>query len=336
VFVGSMNTTSILTDHSSVLYVSPENIYLTFSDWRWDDQIVSVEGASVTSDDAEVVTKIFRLSMDGDGVAPNGMGEVIGYPLNQFSLDEKDGQLRIATCSGWSDRESMVFVLDPGMRTIGSLGGIAPDETIEAARFAGDTLYLVTFLQTDPLFVIDLSDPTEPSVLGELVVPGFSSYLHPMDDGHLIGIGMENGTLKVSLYDVSDPEYPTEVATVTADTWAWSSAQWDHKAVLFDQRSGLLAIPVYTYDGTTMRYAEEMFVYSVTAGGIHLEERLINGGPGSSPHGVIIENVLYTITTTSVVAWDMYDLEEIGSLTYSQQEGFGYWDDMYVGEASAR
>jgi uncharacterized secreted protein with C-terminal beta-propeller domain len=339
VFEGSMNTTSILTDYSSVLYVSEGNIYLTFSDWRWGELTLLGEDAATSSDDAEVVTKIFRLSMDGDGVAPNGMGEVIGYPLNQFSLDEKDGQLRIATCSGWSDRESMVFVLDAEMRTIGSLGGIAPNETIEAARFVGDTLYLVTFLQIDPLFVIDLSDPTDPTILGELVVPGFSSYLHPMDDEHLIGIGMENGTLKVSLYDVSDPEDPIEMATVTADTWAWSSAQWDHKAVLFDQRSGLLAIPVYTYGGTDCNmthYAEEMFVYSVTSEGIELEERLTNDDSRSSPRGMIIENVLYTITTTSVVAWDMSGFEEIGSLIYSQHEGFGYWDHIYAEGASAR
>ncbi|QLH74771.1 MAG: beta-propeller domain-containing protein [Methanomassiliicoccales archaeon] len=314
----SVNCTSILTDVSSTLYVSAMNIYLAFVEWRWDLSTWGAEDAAVSSDSSEVFTKIFKIDISGGDIRPVAMGKVDGYPLNQFSMDENDGLLRIATCSGWAHRENMVFVLDEGMEVIGSLRGIAINETIQSARFIGDTLYLVTFLLTDPLFVIDLSDPGGPKVLGELVLPGFSTYLHPVGDSLLVGIGLEDWTLKVSLFDVSDPTAPIEKGKVMANINAWSSALWDHKAVMFDDRHHLLAIPVFSFDEGTMTSSEEVLVFSVGTEGLDLVARLSNGEGESSPRSMVIEDTFYTITTTSMVAWSISGFEMVGKLVFAE------------------
>lgn len=150
-----------------------------------------------------------------------------------------------------------MFVLeqaDADLNVIGELRGIAPTEQIYAVRFLGETGYVVTFRQTDPLFVVDLSDPTAPSIAGELHVPGYSSYLHPIAGGYLLAVGMdgtEDGTVTgfaVSLFDVRDPANPTRVdqLTIESDDWSWSEALWDHHA--FTYYNGVLSVPIYTYD----------------------------------------------------------------------------------------
>jgi hypothetical protein len=137
---------------------------------------------------------------------------------------------------------------------IGHVGGIAPGEQIQSARLIGDKGYIVTFRRTDPLFTLDLSDPTAPAVVGELVMPGYSAYLHPIDEDHLIGVGMaglETGQLTglaINLFDVSDPANPTLVDQFEIDpgnnAWSYSEAMWDHHAFTFHR--DVLTIPAYT------------------------------------------------------------------------------------------
>ncbi len=144
-------------------------------------------------------TAVFKLAIAGGQVRYLCRGEVDGQVLNQFSMDEHNGYFRIATTSEgfWfsnpSDPKNNIFVLDENLQVTGRLLGLAPTERIYSARFMGDRAYLVTFRQVDPLFVIDLKTPAEPKVLGELKIPGFSNYLHPYDENHLIGIGREVG-----------------------------------------------------------------------------------------------------------------------------------------------
>jgi len=281
------NCSSIIIGYSGVIYVSQDNIYLTYVEYRYsssDSQLGSVD---------ETVTTVFRLHLDGLSVTPQAKGQVNGFPLNQFSLDEYDGMLRIATCSGWTNPDNHVYVLDQDLRTVGSLAGIATGETIQSARFMGDISYLVTFLRTDPLFVIDLSDHTSPMVLGELMVPGFSTYLHPCSDHRLLGIGLENWTLKVSLFDVSDPASPNEVDTYSASIDSWSDALWDHKAVLFDDRYDLLMIPVTNWREGVNGSQEHVFVIQVDEEGLSLKSDLTNGPYQGSARCAIIENVLH-------------------------------------------
>jgi uncharacterized secreted protein with C-terminal beta-propeller domain len=202
-------------------------------------------------------------------------GEVSGHLLNQFSMDEDKGFFRMATTRGQSwvmpfpiiaerfmmpaeeTRQSYnnVYVLDEDMNTVGSVENLAAGERIYSVRFMGDRGYVVTFKQTDPLFVLDLANPQSPTVLGQVKLPGFSNYLHPFNETVLIGIGkeatdkgdlgVELGGVKISLFDVSDPATPKEITSlVLGGRGSDSIAMYDHKAVLFSADKQLLSIPV--------------------------------------------------------------------------------------------
>lgn len=202
---------------------------------------------------SEGATTLHTFSLEGDMPYLAG-GSVPGFVRDQFAIDAPaDGSVRIVTQTGWGREASTnLFVLEPEGGTyveIGSVTGIAPGEAAMSARFVGDTAYIVTFEQVDPLFVIDLVDPTEPTIVGELVIPGFSTYLHPVDGTHLIGIGRsaDLSGVKLSLFDVSVPATPVEasfVEFVAAGGYAWSAAEWDHHAFSFFADRDVVAIPV--------------------------------------------------------------------------------------------
>ena len=238
---------------TSTIYVSLHDVYLTQPVWSQSQQTI-----------------VHRISIDGLAINYQATGAVPGHVLNQFSMDEYNGYLRIATtncCSQSGDptplaytpvnqQETNVYVLDKSLHTTGKLEGLSPGEQIYSARFTGDKAYLVTFKRTDPLFVIGLRDPAKPTVLGQLNVTGVSDYLQPYDETHLIGIG-QSGTdvvwenavrftgLKISLFNVTDPKQPTETSRYLIGGPGTSSpAITDHKAVLFDKTLNLLVIPV--------------------------------------------------------------------------------------------
>ena len=217
-------------------------------------------------------------------------GDVPGHLLNQFSMDEFEDHLRVATTvEGWTGSRTYLFnnvyVLDDAMQTVGRIEYIAPDERIYSSRFIGDRLYLVTFKRVDPFFVIDLSDPAKPGILGMLKIPGFSDYLHPYDKNHIIGIGRETAEnqwggvstlgLKLALFDVSDVNNPAMIDKVEIGVAGTDSeALRDHKAFLFDRSKNLLVIPVEEvrevslYEGKTapytMQYWNGAYVFGVT------------------------------------------------------------------------
>jgi hypothetical protein len=183
-------------------------------------------------------------------------GEVEGRLLNQFAMSEFDGDLRVATTTdGWGNfgeqSESTVFVLRPNgtdLEQIGSVGGLGKGEQIYSVRFIDDVGYVVTFRQIDPLYVIDLSDPANPVLEGELKIPGYSAYLHPVGDGLLLGVGQDatdegrtTGT-QLSLFDVGNPADPQRISTLAVG--GQSEAEWDHKAFLYWQPDGTIVLPV--------------------------------------------------------------------------------------------
>ncbi|NMB79599.1 MAG: hypothetical protein GYA23_10965 [Methanomicrobiales archaeon] len=204
-------------------------------------------------------TVIHKIAIDNGAITYIARGEVPGYLDSQFSMDEYNNNLRVATTSNvyttqGSYEYNNVFVLDPSMKTIGSLTHIAEQEKIYSTRFIGDRLYMVTFKRMDPFFVIDLSNPSAPKVLGKLKIPGYSDYLHPYDSTHIIGLGKETSTnewggvsaqgIKLALFDVSDVEHPTQVGKVEiGDAGSDSAALSDHKAFLFSKEKNLLVIP---------------------------------------------------------------------------------------------
>ncbi len=191
-------------------------------------------------------------------VRATASGTVPGSTLSQFSADEHEGHLRVATTMsnfsdiGWS-AENAVYVLEARgseLAVVGSVTGIAPDETIRSVRFAGDRGFVVTFRQIDPFFTLDLSDPTQPKVVGELKIPGYSSYLQVLDDTHVVGIGRVDigdwqWRVQVSVFDVSNFADPRRIGLYTFDeTVMGSPAEWEHLAFLWVPSLKLLAFPV--------------------------------------------------------------------------------------------
>lgn len=245
---------------SGIVYASTQSLYLAeYPDniWDWWD---FEEGD--TPDSTSEVHK-FDIHSDANQAVYVATGSVTGFVLNQFSMSEYQGYLRVATTSGnWEDSWSNnVFVLeqnDDALDVIGEVNEIAPGEEIYSARFMQDKGYVVTFFQTDPLFTMDMADPTNPRMKGELEIPGYSSYIHPLDEDHLLTIGVpgdeENVTGGVSLqiFDVSDLTNPQQTHIYTFGEWwsAWSEAQYNHKAFLYYAPDQLLSIPVtyYGYD----------------------------------------------------------------------------------------
>lgn len=208
----------------------------------------------------ETTTDIYRFAISDGTIAAAGAGSVPGTIINQFAMDEKDGYLRIATTTGemWRTDEyasaNNIYVMDSSLTIVGSVEGLARNEQIKSVRFLGTRAYMVTFRTTDPLFVIDLSNPAAPAVLGKLKIPGFSEYLHPYGENLLIGFGQDAAEvgdrayalgLKVSMFDVSDTANPKEIATLyLGDRGSYTELLYNHKALLSDPEGGLLGFPV--------------------------------------------------------------------------------------------
>ena len=221
---------TVLMGGTSTMYVSLDNIYVTYPSWD------SEKGD---------YTSIYRVSVKEDKLTFEAKGSVLGYVLNQYSMDEYNGYFRLATTSQKNSTQNNVYVLDLNLTTVGRLENLAVTERIYSARFMGDKAYLVTFRQIDPFFVLDLSNPTNPKVAGELKIPGYSSYLHPYDENHVIGLGMENNNVKLSLFDVTNVNAPIEIAKyIVQGDYTSSDALYEPKAFLFDEAKQLLVIPV--------------------------------------------------------------------------------------------
>ena len=237
----------------SDVYCTTENLYAVSARYKNEGIVGEVFGVTTYT------TKIYKFDIRNYNISYLGCGEVDGFTLNQFSIDEHKGYLRIATSTGsWgADISNKVYVLDSDLMVVGKIDGIAPGETIKSVRFTGDTGYVVTFEQTDPLFVIDLSNPEKPEIKGELKIPGFSTYLHPVGENLVLGVGVDgdengqNNGLKVSLFDVSDPANPIESHKVTIPannkdgsyTYVTSQAYNTHKALCWDDNTNTMYIP---------------------------------------------------------------------------------------------
>ena len=332
VSVDSSSSGSAFADSVGALVASGNNtVYMTQG-----AMYVGTQEYQYTDTGSSDNTRIDRFVIAGTQVAWQASGVVSGTLLNQFAMEEHDGYLNVATHTNasqlingtWTTRnDNGVYVLDTAGDTldaVGSLTGLAPGEHLYAARFVGDTAYLVTFLQTDPLFAIDLSDPTAPTLLGELIIPGFSNYLQSVGEGLLLGIGQEreagswNTNVHATLFDVSDPTKLTEITRqfLTENTqWSSSDAQFDHHALLYSAEDGLLVVPVYAsgYDPQTGVYRSEQLlkVMRITASGIEVLGEIRTDQ--SVFRTVRIGDVLYAISDSSVTAYNISDLTQIGS-----------------------
>lgn len=213
------------------------------SDIYCTDSTVYVATECYDTKSEKTNTKLTSFDITGEKPQLKASGAVEGTMLDTFSMDEYNGYIRVAvTRSG----DNCVYVLDTDMKKVGALENIAPGETVRAVRFSGSTGYVVTFLQTDPLFVIDLSSPESPAIKGEVKLPGFSSYLHPVGKNLLLGVGVggteegTDGSAKLSLFDVSDPSAPKEV-----DSFVMENADFntEYKAFIEDSDPNTYLIP---------------------------------------------------------------------------------------------
>lgn len=254
---------TLVVGGASTVYASLDNLVLAQPDWNADDEgdrtAVHVFGAGAGTLATDYL----------------GSGFVPGVPHGSFSFDMDDGVLRIATTKTAVDEQHRVTTTNRIVTTtlqegelisLGTTGDLAPDERIFAVRYIGDRGYLVTFRQIDPLFVVDLSNPATPTVLGELEMPGFSEYMHPLGPNHLLTIGQAADLegrvtgLALRIFDVSDDSNPLLTHLYAFEEQGWSPANYDHLAFVFHAERGILTFPYVSYDGP---FRSELQVFSV-------------------------------------------------------------------------
>lgn len=300
-------------------------------------------------------TIIHKIAIDEGQISYIANGEVAGRVLNRYSMDEHDGYFRIATTkghvsrSGESSAENMVFVLGDLLNEVGKIENIAPGERIYSARFMGDRGYLVTFKKVDPFFVVDLSKPSEPRILGELKIPGYSNYLHPYDENHVIGIGKDCVDMgdfawyqgvKVSLFDVTDVHNPTEISNfIIGDRGTESLALRDPHAFLFSKEKDLLVIPISlaeiqgsstspSMSGTRVWNGAYVLDISLDSdislrgritheNDINQTHRYYYSSPSQIKRSFYIGDVLYTVSGEMIKANDLNNLDEINVIELS-------------------
>jgi hypothetical protein len=342
---GAPQGESFLVGRDTTLYVSSTDVFVAYekNQYGWRQPVMIDEEQSPNSYKTQE-SVIHRFTISQGTITYKATGIVPGYLLNQFSLDQYEGTLRVATTiqdnSVPQGQTSGVYVLNPDMTIIGEIEGLAPGEKIYSARFMGDMLYLVTFKQTDPLFVIDLSNPYQPGILGELKIPGYSDYLHPYDDTHIIGIGKDTyenewggiipSGVKLALFDVSDINNPQlKDSIVIGEKGSDSAVLSDHRAFLLDKGRNIMALPikevVHTpisgskYEGS---YIEEIwqgtYVFDINPETGFTERGRIRQGTDSVRdvwwsgstvlRALCMDHVIYTISQDTIIGSDLNNL----------------------------
>ncbi|WP_261134034.1 beta-propeller domain-containing protein [Bacillus sp. Marseille-Q3570] len=325
------------------LYMSKENIFIavnTYPDLTTDSRV-----------EFSPDTAVYKFTINEDAVEFKNSTEIEGMILNQFSMDEYKGYFRVATTSGnmWNDDKpssNHLFIFDEKLRKTGEITDLAQGERIYSARFMQDRIYIVTFKQVDPLFVIDASNPTKPKVKGELKIPGFSNYLHPYDENHLIGFGqntklVENSSesepfvqtdgLKMSIFDVSDMNNPIEKHTeIIKGNGTYSPLNHDHKSLLFDKQRNIFAFPIHIYNYEEGKaHLENSFqgamVYNIDMKeGFNLAAKLSHKQTEGEKRFdqweteiqrlLYIQDTIYSLSRSKMVAHELSTYEKIGQL----------------------
>jgi len=305
-----------------------EDIYKTFEDFYEDAED---QDTKATADDDVFKTRILAFSIGENLLAPKAMGLVNGTVLNQYSIDEYEDVLRIATTSGsWSgSTTNSIVALDEELEILSVLSDLAPGETIYSARFNGDTIYLVTFEQVDPFFVIDASDPEEMKVAGELKIPGYSNYLHMISDTLVLAVGnetyMQGGSvrtagLKIAVFDVSDQANPVMVSKLIYGTsYGYSEVQYNPKALLVDLERGYIGLPL-SFDMPAGEFGSEYIdgyvLIGINAGGELKHLNLFKSYDANISSGisraVYIGDKLFLLGYTEIACYDIDDYSFVG------------------------
>ncbi len=337
------NSIGLVAD-AHIVYASTQSLYIASHRYLFDA-------------DTSQETTLYKFDLTGDAVQCTGGIAVPGWILNQFSLGEYQGVLRVATTTGhvggWqSTARNNVYCLrseEKSLKVIGKIENLAPGEQIYAARFMGERGYMVTYVKIDPLFTLDLSDPTAPAVAGELKVPGYSDYLHPYGDDYLIALGKDAYLVEeddmawyqgvqLSIFDVSDFAQPSLLhKTIIGDRGTRTEASRDHKAFTFWADYNLLALPITLYEHASppdhpstsgTQVFEGLYVYRVsTENGFDLLGRINTERDSFGPiayrawtRGIFVDQMVYAVTDDAVRSAEIDQIEDTIQTVYLEKE----------------
>ena len=302
----------------ALVYASESSLYVSTTRWAGADD---ADVRPVRPEPAH--TAIHQFGLDGASATYLATGRVSGTLLNQFALSEHKGVLRVAaTIDGASDgrsaSSSSVYTLvrkGEALSVIGEVGGLGRTERIHSVRFLGDIGYVVTFRQTDPLYVLNLSDPSAPKLTGELKIPGYSAYLHPIDDAMLLGLGQDATTAgrrlgsQLSVFDVADASAPQRIASLDLAAWG-SEAENDHHAFLYWKPTRQAIIPTYSTDGRG-----GAVVVTVSAGGSLAEDGRVSFGD-QVRRSMVVAGRLVLLGETGLGIHSLETLQRTGSVSF--------------------
>ena len=266
------------------VYCNESNLYIYTTKWKYDVLIDYAEAENSyipkQSDDT-ITTDIYKVSLT-DGIRFTAFGTVEGYLDSRYSLDEKDGYLRVAaTVENNKGRESnALYILDSNLKEVGKTTGFAKDESIKAVRYVGDTAYVITYEETDPLFVIDLSDPAKPTILGEVKIDGFSTMLVPIDDNTVLGLGVYTDNrpgismevqsgFKLALFDVSDKLHPKVLDEKSYPNY-YSSVMTEPRALVYNPDRDDYLIPL-NFEDTHLNSEIDYYMPDIRGGALNFK-----------------------------------------------------------------
>jgi uncharacterized secreted protein with C-terminal beta-propeller domain len=318
----------------SNLYMSQNAMYIT--KYRWE-QIARETDANGDTEPWESYfsmekTDILRFAINGTDVIYTGMGTVGGSPINQYSMDEYKGYFRIAT-TDWESGTYVTVLKTSSMQMVGRTEPLAPGERMQSMRFMGDMGYVVTFQNMDPLFTIDLADPSSPKVLGELKIPGFSQYLHPVGNGLMLGIGrdtqetytrdaygvetvigFQDAGMKASLFDVSNPVNPKEINMLRLGEGS-TEVSYNPRALMCDSARGLYGLIAEKWDDRG-NWSGDVLLLSVEDGQLSIAATLKTGRNVYGSRLCFIRNTLYIVYDMGVDAYDYNNYTKLGGITF--------------------
>jgi len=279
-------------------------------------------------------SKIYKFELNDGKVLLKCNGEVDGYIGNQFAVDEYNGYLRVATTipklrneeSYDIETTTKLTIFDSDLNQVSSIDDLAKEEKIYAVRFMGDIGYIVTFEEVDPLFVIDLSDPLSPQVKGELKIPGYSSYLHPYDENHIIGIGyntkqnkygdITTDNIKMTMFDISNLENPIEMFSVNVgNSYSYSDLFYNHKSLFYNKEKDVIGFQI-NYSIGSHSYVDGFALYKIDLekGFQEYSTNLLSKGNTIYEYRLIrliyIDDTLYGLSHNQIKSYDLNTVEE--------------------------
>ena len=287
-----------------IIYSSEKNMYIATNEYEYDEDY----------NETDRKVKILKFELKDGKFVYKAQGEVNGQVENQFSMDEKDDNFRIATITSEANN---LYVLNDKLEEIGKIEGLAQGERIYSVRYMGDKAYVVTFKQTDPFWVIDLSDTKNPKVLGEVKLPGYSTYLHPYDETHVIGFGYGNekqNELKLVMFDVSDLANPKVLFEIAVgDKYTYSELLYNHKAAIFSKKKNIIAFPITSSAGKKVNSRAVIYGIDLDNGFVLKGEigELIDNYEKQVRRIVYVNNNYYVLSYVDVKVANMDNLEVV-------------------------